>query len=188
VKPAFVLCLGVTLACPAFSQTPIQRSLCVNDAAICRETVGAPVFVACDGGVWMNYAGRSAFGPLRNVGPIRIEVEARPIGPPLASEPLYFEIHRGPVGEQCVGPGVVIWQTYGTSSCDSTFVRSPAITLPYIGLQEEYWIQVYSFYGGPGPGGRYAIGSPAWRCLRVGPVESMAIERLNWTGLKQLFR
>lgn len=159
-------------------------------APVCEESL-APILTACNG-VWRLRAGRSLYGPFTYAGPIEIAIEARPVAPDEFTYPLYVEVLWGGALETCShsGPGSVLWETRGTSSCDSTWVVSPPIRMPWrMQLGDRYWLQVLRLHTDPAefPPPRYVRASPAIRCLRVRTVE-VTITPGPWSSVKKRYR
>jgi len=174
-------------AAPAWAQ-PAEGTFCGEPN--CSEVLRVP-FVTCDD-VWSIRTGRTLYGPLLyRGGLIEISVEARPVAPPEFQYPLYFEIIGGTCGQcQCHGPGSTVWQTYGTESCDSTFVDSGPISLKYVVPEGgEYWLQVLSLRTLPTefPPPRYVQSSASYRCVQVRELTT-PVAPIGWTQVKALYQ
>ena len=182
------LVVGLALNSASSQTIPTELDRCAPD---CREVSAIWRIIGC--GTWVSNEGRTWWGPLRNVGPIQVSVEAMPIGGPVENLPLFGEI-RLPLGQSVCSrpfPGSLIWQTYGRDTCDpdSTWSTSPIIDISgFIPLGETYYFQLEGF-ATIGPDSSLAdwAWSPAVRCVRVRsfPVSVLAS---SWGHVKSLFR
>ena len=164
------------------TQIPMELLAC---EPICAETLPFSFMIDCHNGtgplLWKTNLGRTLWGPLRNVGPIRIAVQARPV--PVPTLPLYAEIVAREASGGCVyEPGVLYWKTFGTVECDSLGVTSPRIDLR-LSYGETYWLQLVGFYQiGPDE-----ASSPFVRCVRITSYPS-PVHHATWNQVKQLYR
>jgi len=153
---------------PVLGEAPAELEAC---GAQCFERLPHYLLLDCDYQSWEIVPGRIWWGPLRCVGEIQISIQARPLGPPQRTIPLYVEIRVDPLAAECKSfAGTEIWETLGTFACDpdSQWVHSPPIDLPGINVPigAEYYIQFVGFEE-LAPGGQTIAASPFIRCMQV---------------------
>jgi hypothetical protein len=144
----------------------------------CREGIFDPLKV------WVSTWGRIWVGPLRNVGPIEVSIQARRYedDPVL---PLFIEIRSDALAAECrSAQGAVYWQTYGTKSCDpdSMWITFPRTELA-IPLGTTYWVQLTGFLQVR----PIWASSPFWRCLQVRAFPDAVVPG-TWGHVKTLYK
>ncbi len=188
-----VLARGTAIAKGAApTEIPTELFTCGRQ---CYEIEPHAIMIDCQSsGYWLTSNGRNWWGPLRCVGPIQIAIQARPLGPPVETLPLYVEIRGGEATPTCEQmPGKLVWQTYGTSSCDadSMWVVSPVIDLLGMNapLNGTYWIQLVGFerLGPNPPNPEGSAASPFRGCLRVTSLLT-GVREVSWGSMKTLYR
>jgi hypothetical protein len=143
----------------------------------------------CDGRGYHTYFGRAAWFPLKNDGPIFIDVEANPsFGQHL---PLYIEIvplQEAMPNDFCLNgyPGIVVGETWGTGNCGAEWVSFGPVDLrPHVPPGGSYAVQFVFF--------RTVwidalIMSPGIDCVRVRPASPSPVTLMTWGPAKALYR
>lgn len=171
----------------AHAQAPLDFLTC---GPSCSEVLPSSLIIDCRDELgrdklWSSAWGRSWYGPLSNIGPIEISIEAR-AHPGYERLPLFVEIRTDQGAAQCRSDiGAPTWLIYGTESChpDSLWSTLPRIDLSWLPLGTTYWVQVVGFLVvNPTP-----KSSPFVGCVRVRAFPS-AIASGSWGQVKQLFR
>lgn len=171
----------------ARAQTPTDVVLC---EPACSEVLPSGFIIDCRdelgrNKLWASAWGRSWYGPLRNIGPIEVSIEARP---PATYEPLplFVEIRADQRAAQCISDiGAPTRLTYGTMSChpDSLWVTLPQYDLSWMPHDATYWVQVVGFLLVTPS----RMSSPYVGCIRVKAFPSAVISS-SWGQIKSLFR
>ncbi|MFQ5601564.1 MAG: hypothetical protein ACE5G2_13570, partial [Candidatus Krumholzibacteriia bacterium] len=132
-----------------------------------------------------SYQGRVAWYPLRYVGPILLEVNAR--GGPGARFPLFVEIlfvdQHPPDTGWCDGPAGVVLTAHGTTDCNAWETAGPLDLSYWIDIGDPYVVRVNFILEA-----RSWVSSPALGCIRVRPDSTTALETPTWSVVKGLYR
>src|SRR5262245_9033492 len=187
-----VASLGTLLIAPAASAQPSDLLACVSvDLPTCYDPLGGIVFSRiCLGRQFNIFLGQFAWHPLRNVGPIEIEIET------LSSLHQQFPLHVEIVPLDGIDPTTVCQNAPGRvlmtinprtsrrpDPCnywESSGIVDISHVVP---IGHAYGVRVYSFYH---PG---LITSPGVDCIRITshPVSS-PLASSSWGGVKRLYR
>jgi hypothetical protein len=179
--------VGLLLPGVALAQYPTDMSFCVAAGQLeaCLDVVGN-LFLdfACPTWAWQSYYGRVAWNPLRYVGPITIEVEARRTTE--TRFPIYIEYvplkDRSPDLGFCDGPGNVLMVVWGGTACDSKETSGPFPLRLEIG--DSYFLRGFWFDSSTGE-------ASYMRCIRVTanpPSPATVLGPRTWGLVKSLYR
>ena len=178
--------LVLVLAGSAHAQRTEFFSLAGSGSA-CREIEagGAGQPFDCPGKPYTIFMGYVAWGPLRYVGPITIEVHALRNNPRI---PFYVEVaptDGRTVDRYCDGPASVVMIVRGVTDCRDEAETTGPLDLEAGGLisyGEPYFIRA-QFFSDP----RVEIGSPSLGWIHVFPSPT-SIEAKTWSLVKNLYR
>ncbi len=154
---------------------------CLGGPLPCYEEVLTHRMSGCSKLFW-SYAGRVAWWPLRNVGPITVEVEA--VNTATTRYPLYVEIV--PVATlpcPSLSPGVVVMSTLGTTACPAWQTSAPIDISAIVPMGELYTVQLVFFRSITGQ-----FFSPASDCIRVTAHPVSPVAGKAWGHVKTLYQ
>lgn len=137
---------------------------------------------------WVGSVGRQWYGPLRAAGTIQVSVQARPFEGDIITLPLFIELRMdlGPLDDCRSISGNLVWETRGSSNCDSTWVTSPPIDLTHLlGDGTTYWVQLEGFATWDSQL-RISAASPGTACVRVTSVGTSVVAT-TWSHVRKLY-
>lgn len=161
--------VGAAIRLSPVAAQPTELVGCVANRA-CSDVQAGYFFEIFCPYQWQLFEGRMAFDPLRYVGPIMIDVDAR--GAEAGSNhplPLYVECvpvrdHPPELG-YCDGVGSLILQVMGRTQCEAWETYGPIDLSHLLSPGDLYVIRLHFVTSWDG-----RAHSPYFRCLRVAPA------------------
>jgi hypothetical protein len=187
-----IILLLLLLAVPAHAQLELPAELddCTGPSALfCFNGAPAVIDSGC-GAIFDGYAGRIAWPPLRNIGPVTIEIKTEYSFTRQAILPLYVEVatRRGESDLRCSTSraGRVVLVAQGAERCGGTWQSiGPIDLIAYgIALGDPYQVQCVFFRTTPD---QVTIRSIGFACIRVNPYPA-ATQAARWGAVKQIFK
>jgi len=184
---ALTVLLGFVVTTCASAQ-PSEFTDCISSLgplAACSEvTTGISLIPCPELRAYQGFLGRIAWGPLRYVGPITIEIGALQTSFtrrfPLVVEFVVIPDDTSRVFA-CDFPGMVLANTFGEPDCKNT-VLGPYSLEPFVGVGERYLVRLHALSL------RLAnYHSPHVDCIRV-TADPVLIEPSTWSIVKRLYR
>jgi hypothetical protein len=186
---SLIVAVAVGLLVPkdGTAQYPTDMLFCFNSGQLeaCTDVGGGTLLdFDCPEKAWESFFGRVAWYPLRYIGPITIEVDARRT--PSSRFPIYIEYL--PLKDRpsdlgfCDGPGEVIAVVWGGTQCDSPWETFGPILLP-LEVGELYFLRAH-----------WVVDSTHHtylNCIRVRAQTDRAptaVESTMWGIMKNLYR